>query len=238
MIPGFYDRVRAISQGERNYMARYGPSDAAVLDSAGAEAGWGEPGFTLYERTTIRPAITINGITGGYQGPGTKAVIPARASAKLNLRLVPDQDPAEIDRLLRRYLAKITPLALRLRATTQKQARPVVVNVRNPAFRAASVAYYRAFGRAPVLIRSGGTIPVVDLFQTLLGIPTILMGFALPDDGMHAPNEKMHLPTFFKGIATSMFFLQGLGSLALSGIARARPVVIKNSFGEIPGVAS
>jgi acetylornithine deacetylase/succinyl-diaminopimelate desuccinylase-like protein len=212
-IPSFYDRVRTVARAEQSYMARHGPSDSAILASAGAPAGWGEPGFSSYERTTVRPAVTINGITGGYQGPGTKGVIPARASAKLNFRLVPDQEPAEIDQLFRRYISQITPSSLGVRVTTQKQARPVVVSLQHPAIRAASVAYQRGFGRWPVFLRSGGTIPVVDLFQRLLGIPTVLMGFALPDDGMHAPNEKLHLPTFFKGIATSVHFLEAMSHL-------------------------
>lgn len=207
LIPGFYNCVRVISDAERDYMRRNGPSDSAVLAAAGAEAGHGDPGFGLYESTTIRPALTVTGIIGGFQGPGPKGVIPARGLAKLNLRLVPDQDPATIAELLRAYIAKITPPGLGTRVVTQKQTRPVVVSLQHPAIRAAATAYSRAFGRAPVFLRSGGTIPVVDLFHRVLGMPTVLMGLALPEDNLHAPNERIHLPTFFKGIATSMHFL-------------------------------
>ena len=220
LIPGFYDRVLSVPDVERDYMIRNGPSDSSVLASAGAEVGWGEPGYTLYERTTIRPALTLNGVKGGYQGPGTKGVIPARVAAKLNFRLVPGQDPKEIDRLFRRFVAQITPSALRIRVVTQKQARPVVVSRRHPAVQAASRAYRRAFGRSPVFLRSGGTIPVVDLLQSRLVIPTVLMGFALPGDGLHAPNERIHLPTFFKAMASSSHFLWEAGQIPVSEFRR------------------
>jgi acetylornithine deacetylase/succinyl-diaminopimelate desuccinylase-like protein len=211
LIPSFYDRAREVSAAERNYMRRYGPSDHKILSESRAVLGQGEFGFTLYESTTIRPSISITGITGGYQGPGPKGVIPARASAKLNLRLVPDQEPAAIDKLLREYLASVAPAALQVRITTQKQTRPTIVKLRHPAIRAAFSAYQHAFGRPPIFVRSGGTIPVVDLLQRILGIPTVLMGFALPDDALHGPNERMHLPTFVKGIAASTHFLNELG---------------------------
>ncbi len=210
-IPGFYDRVRSVAPAERAYLARTGPRDAEILHNAGTAAGWGEAGYSLYERTTIRPALTINGITAGYQGPGVKAVIPRSASAKLNFRLVPDQDPREIDLLFRKFLDKVTPLTVRIAVRTQIAAKPVLIDHRHSAMRAAARAYERTFGVPPVLIRSGGTIPVVNMFQELLGIPTVLMGFGLPDAGIHGPNERLHLPTFFKGIQTSIHFLAEAG---------------------------
>jgi Acetylornithine deacetylase/Succinyl-diaminopimelate desuccinylase and related deacylases len=207
-IPGFYDRVRHWSQQERERMARSGPTDMKILNDAKADSGWGEPGYTLYERTTIRPALTLNGIVGGYQGAGGKAVIPARALAKINIRLVPDQDPQEIARLFRVQVARITPPSVRVAVRTTSAARPALVSRAHPAMQAAAAAYRQGFGRAPVFLRSGGTIPVVSMFQRMLGIPTVLMGFALPDDRIHAPNEKFHLPNFFKGIVTCIGFLQ------------------------------
>jgi len=206
-IPGFYDHVRQWSDRERAYMARVGPSDAQILQDARVKCGWGERGYTLYERTTIRPALTVNGISGGYQGPGVKAVIPARATAKFNFRLVPDQDPGEIYGLFRQYISRITLPTVCSTIRTHLMAKPALVDRNHSAIRAAAVAYRKGFGTSPVFLRSGGTIPVVNLFQTLLGIPTVLMGFALPDDRMHAPNEKFHLPNFFNGIATSIWFL-------------------------------
>ena len=163
-IPGFYDRVRALTSAERRYMADVGPSDREILADAGAADGWGEDGYTLYERTTIRPALTINGVTGGYQGTGAKAVIPARASAKLNFRLVADQDPAEIDGLFRRFLARITPRIACASRCARKCARtPVTIDRAHPAMRAAAIAYGAGFEHAPVFLRSGGTIPVIHL---------------------------------------------------------------------------
>jgi acetylornithine deacetylase/succinyl-diaminopimelate desuccinylase-like protein len=212
-IPGLYDRVRELSERERAYMRRFGPSDAAILADATTRHGWGEAGYTLYERTTIRPALTINGLTGGYQGPGTKAVIPTHASAKLNFRLVPDQDPQQIDRLFRAHVARIAPSSLQVAIRTEFAAKPANIERSHPAIAVAARAYREGFGTSPVFVRSGGTIPVVNLFQEMLGIPTVLMGFALPDDGLHAPNEKFHLLTFFKAIATSINFLFGLAAI-------------------------
>lgn len=207
-IPGFYDRVLPVTQRERSYMARTGPSDAEILRDAQVEEAWGEAEHTLYERITLRPALTINGITGGYQGPGGKSVIPSHAIAKLNFRLVPDQDPAEIDQLFRQYIARITAPAVKTIVRSEPGAKPALVNPGHAAIRTAAQAYRKAFGSAPVFLRSGGTIPIVNSFQRVLGLPTVLMGFALPDDRMHAPNEKFHLPNFYRGIATSIWFLQ------------------------------
>jgi acetylornithine deacetylase/succinyl-diaminopimelate desuccinylase-like protein len=210
-VPGFYDRVCSWSAAEQRYMASAGLSDEQILHDAGATRGWGEIDYSLYERATIRPSLAVTGITGGYQGAGPKSVIPALATAKLNFRLVPDQDPAEIERLVRRHIAAITPPTVRSRATSQLAARPALVDRRHPAMKAAATAYERGFGVRPVFLRSGGTIPVVNMLQEQLGIPTVLMGFALPDDRPHGPNEKLHLPTFFKGINTSIAFLDEIG---------------------------
>jgi acetylornithine deacetylase/succinyl-diaminopimelate desuccinylase-like protein len=207
MIPGFYDRVRRWSNEERALMARWGPTDDQILRDAKAKVGWGETGYTLYERVTIRPALTINGITGGYEGTGAKAVIPARAVVKLNFRLVPDQDPSEIEQLFREHIAQLTPNTVTSEVRTTLTAQPALIDRTHPALRAAAVAYRAGFGEAPVFLRSGGTIPVINTLQETLGIPTVLMGFALPDDRMHAPNEKFHLPNFHHGIATSIYFL-------------------------------
>ena len=205
-IPGFYDRVQHWTETERKYMAQAGPSDAQLLHHARAGIGWGECGYTLYERTTIRPALTLTGIGGGYQGLGVKAVIPARAMAKINFRFVPEQDPHEIDHLFRQHIARIVPPAVSSTMRTHLRAKPALANRNHPALCAAARAYHQGFGVPPVFLRSGGTIPVVNTFHELLGIPTVLMGFALPDDRMHAPNEKFHLPNFYRGIATSIIF--------------------------------
>ena len=163
---------------------------------------------------TLRPALTINGFVGGYQGPGAKAVIPAKAAAKLNFRLVPDQDPREIETLFRQHIARITPPTVRSEVRASASAKPALVSRQHPAVQAAARAYRKGFGRPPVFLRSGGTIPIVNTLLEVLQIPTVLMGFALPDDNLHAPNEKFHLPTFFNAIRTSIEFLNELESRA------------------------
>jgi acetylornithine deacetylase/succinyl-diaminopimelate desuccinylase-like protein len=214
-IPGFYDSVQAASAAERAYLRRHGPSDAQLLREAQVAAGWGEPGYSLYERTVLRPSLSITGLSGGYQGEGIKSVVPARASAKLSFRLAPGQQPEQVEQQLREYLRHLTPPQVRATLTAQLHAPPYSVAPRLPVMRAAAQAYTHGFGRAPVLQRSGGTIPVVSLFEQHLGIPTVLMGFGLPDDRKHGPDEFLHLPNFWRGIQTSLFFLRRLGQLTL-----------------------
>jgi acetylornithine deacetylase/succinyl-diaminopimelate desuccinylase-like protein len=199
--------VRHWSKNERDYMQRNGPADRQILRDAETEAGWGERGYSLYERVTVRPSLTINGLSGGYEGVGGKAIIPSHALAKLSFRLVPDQDPHEIEMLFRRHIARITPSTVKSIVRTTQSAKPAVIDRRHPALSAAAFAYRKAFGANPVFLRSGGSIPVVSTFQRVLAIPTVLMGFALPDDRIHAPNEKFHLPNFYRGIETSIWFL-------------------------------
>ena len=210
-IPGFYDQVRQWSRTERRQMARTGPADAQILRAARSRHSWGERDYTLYERTTIRPALTINGITGGYQGAGGKGIIPAQAAAKISFRLVPDQDPRRVEQLFRQQIARITPPAVESTLRTYQMAKPALLDRNHPAMQAAVTAYQRGFGATPVFLRSGGSIPVVNTFQTLLNVPTVLMGFALPDDRNHAPNERFHLGQFYRGIATCIEFLAAIG---------------------------
>ena len=210
-IPGFYDRVRRWDLRERRYMAEVGPSDAEMLDRAGAMEACGEPGYSLYERTTIRPSLTVSGVMGGYQGPGVKAAIPTRAVAKINFRLAPDQDPREIDRLFREHVARICPSAAQTSVRTLIRARPALIDRTDPAIVAAAQAYRQAFDAPVIFLRNGGTIPVVTAIQDVLRIPVVLMGFGLTSDAIHAPNERFHLPNFRKGIETSIRFLAEMG---------------------------
>lgn len=223
-IPGFYDNVRRWSQAERAFMRRQGPSDAAILQSAGARLGWGEAAYTLYERTTIRPALTINGITGGYQGPGGKGIIPAQASAKISFRLVPDQEPHVVEQLVRHQIDRLTPPGVKTTVTVYQRTKPGLIDRRHPAMQAAVTAYQRGFGATPVFLRSGGSIPVVNTLQEVLGIPTVLMGFALPDDRMHAPNERFQLAQFYGGVRTCIHFLEAVGQMGGEHQAERMPV--------------
>jgi acetylornithine deacetylase/succinyl-diaminopimelate desuccinylase-like protein len=221
-IPGFYSDVRAWSEKERAFMARSGPSDQEILRSAKVETGWGEQGFSLYERTTIRPDLTVNGIVGGHTGQGVKGVIPARALAKVSFRLVPDQRPEKIAQLFRDHIARATPSTVRSTVRTMSPIRPALINRSHPAVQAARLAYKKTFGVLPVFIRSGGSIPVVHIFQNVLEIPAVLMGFGLPDDNIHGPNEKFHLPIFFKAIETSIWYLALASQLAASSTSQRR----------------
>jgi acetylornithine deacetylase/succinyl-diaminopimelate desuccinylase-like protein len=216
-IPGFYEDVRGWSDRERDYMARSGPSDEKLLSDAKVDRPWGEGGYTLYERTTIRPSLGINGIVGGHYGPGVKGVIPTRAIAKLSFRLVPDQDPEKVACLFREYVARITPHAVQSTVKTMSPVQPALIDRNHPAVRAAGFAYKKGFGAYPVFLRSGGSIPVVNAFQEHLGIPAVLMGFGLPDDRIHAPNEKFHLPNFYRGIETSIWYMAAVEK-ALRGV--------------------
>lgn len=211
-IPGFYRNVRTWGDKERHSMAASGPTDEQILERAQTQKTWGEKDYSLYERTTIRPALTIHGITGGYQGPGDKGIIPARASVKMGFRLVPDQNPKRIAELTRDYLLRIAPAGVRCEVRVFSGARPALVDPKHPVMRAAALACRKGFGAAPVFLRSGGTIPVVSTFQKVLQAPMVLMGFALPDDRIHGPNEKFHLPNFYKGIDTSLWFMAAVGA--------------------------
>jgi len=214
-VPGFYDRVRDWSDRERSYMAHHGPSDTTILRDAGVEQGWGERGYSHYEQTTIRPALTVTGINGGHQGPGGKSIIPARASAKISIRLVPDQVPHEIEKLFRRHIARLTPVTMSSKIRTHFVTSPALLSRTHWAMTAAINSYRKAFRTYPVFLRSGGSIPVVNTFQSVLRVPTILMGFGLPDDRIHAPNEKFHLPNLYKGIVTCIWLLSELGRTEL-----------------------
>ncbi len=214
-IPGFYNKVREWSDEEREYMARTGPKDADILRDAHVPRDWGEAGYTLYERITLRPALTVNGISGGYQGSGVKTVIPARATAKLSVRLAPDQSPAAIDRLFRDHIAQVAPPTVRVEIRTLSGSHPVLVNRNHPALRAASLAFEKGFGAKPVFSRSGGSVSAAGVFQKHLDIPSVLMGFALPDDHAHAPNEKFNLPNFFRGIKTSIWYIAIAAKMSL-----------------------
>ena len=221
-VPGFYDRVRPIAPRERAALARAAPTVAELRAAVGAPAARRETEFSPQERATIRPSLTVSGIGGGFAGPGGKGVIPAHASAKLDLRIVPDQQPAEIERLIRRHLARLAPPGVRTRLRLHYAASPAFTDPRHPAVRAAARAYARVFGSPPVLLRAGGTIPVVSMLSGAFGIPVVLAGFALPGDGAHAPDEHFSLDAFSRAIETCIHFMTELGSGGVPRRAAAR----------------
>jgi acetylornithine deacetylase/succinyl-diaminopimelate desuccinylase-like protein len=207
-VPGFERDVEQISARERRYMREVGPSDGALRRETGSLSPVGGGRYSAYERTTIRPALEVAGVTGGYAGPGVKGVIPSRAAAKLDVRLVPHQRPERVHRQIFEHLRRFVPPGLRLRTRERMRATPVIIPRHHPAARAAARAYRRGFGAEPVFVRSGGSIPIVSTFATLLGLPSVLMGFSLPGDRAHAPNERFSLAMFSKGIVTSAAFLE------------------------------
>jgi acetylornithine deacetylase/succinyl-diaminopimelate desuccinylase-like protein len=209
-IPGFYDKVRELDPDERAELAKVPFEREAWLQEAGVKSDWGEPAYTIVERTTARPTLDVNGIWGGYIQPGAKTVLPSKAFAKISMRLVSDQEPAEIAGLLRKTLTEAAPPTVDVEVRGLTDGESAIVRRDNLAMRAASRAYVETFGREPVLVREGGSIPVVATFQKVLGIETILMGFGLPDDRLHSPNEKFHLPNFYKGIETIIHFMNFL----------------------------
>lgn len=214
LIPGFYDKVRPLSDEERQLLAQFPFDEAEWLQETGAPASWGEPGYTLVERLGARPTLDVNGIIGGYTAEGAKTIIPASVHAKISMRLTPDQDPAEIIDLLRRYVQELAPPTVQVEISGDHGAPATIVDLSAPAIQAMAKAYTEVFGREPVYAREGGSIPVVGLIQEHLGIETVLMGLGLPDDRIHAPNERFYLPNFFRGIETAVHFLAELGDRA------------------------
>lgn len=207
-IPGFYDRVREVAATERQELRCGSPGNQQIMADLDIPAGWGEKGYSLFERMTIRPALIVNGITGGYTGPGIKTVIAKSGLARLSMRLVPAQEPAEIAHLLQRHIAAVKPPAVYTKLKIMGGSSPVVIPRHHPSISAAARAIYQAWGVPPIFTRSGGTIPLVAQLQQRFSVPIILLGFGLPDDDIHAPNEKIDLSNFFRGIETIIRFLQ------------------------------
>ncbi len=210
-IPGFYDQVRPVTAEERALLARVPLDPARLLANTGAPALWGEPEFSLAERLGARPTLDVNGLTGGYTETGRKTVLPARAHAKLSMRLVPDQDPAEIAERFRAYVESLAPPTVTVKMNFQTSP-PSISALDTPAMRAAAAACRDVFGRNPVFMREGGSIPVVAALQQQLGMESVLLGFAQPDSRIHSPNEHLRLPAFYQGIETIIRFYAYYGS--------------------------
>ncbi|MEJ2747264.1 MAG: dipeptidase [Anaerolineae bacterium] len=207
LIPGFYDKVRQLSTEEREILRQFPLDEEKWLANAGAPQIWGEPEFSLVERLGARPTLDVNGIIGGYTAAGRKTVLPSTVHVKISMRLVPDQDPREIAALFRQYVESITPPSVTVKIDASSFSPASITDYTVPAMRAASTAYEQVFGREPVYMREGGSIPVVAAFQSELGLETVLMGFGLPSDRIHSPNERFYIPNFYKGIQTSIYFL-------------------------------
>jgi acetylornithine deacetylase/succinyl-diaminopimelate desuccinylase-like protein len=209
-LPGYYDDVRDLSVTERNEMSRLPTDEAHYLEMTGAPALWGEKGFTPAERVGARPTLEVNGMVSGYTGPGFKTVLPAEASAKISMRLVPDQDPAKVEDQLRRYLEQNAPKTIRWELDSKQGSPASISDINNPGVVALGKAIETVWGKKAILKREGGSVPVVSQMQRLLAVESVCTGFGLPDDNLHAPNERQHLPTWYKGIEAMVHFFFNL----------------------------
>ena len=205
-IPGFYDKVEELSDAERAEMAK-APFDLTAYKKAlDIEDVYGEAGFVTPERYSIRPTLDVNGIWGGYTGEGAKTVIASKAFAKISMRLVPDQDPDEITELFTKHFEGIAPKGVKVKVTPHHGGLPYVTKTNSVGYQAAAKAYESTFGKKPVPERTGGSIPIVALFEQVLKSKTILMGFGLDSDAIHSPNEHFGVWNFLKGIETIPHF--------------------------------
>ena len=205
-IPGFYDKVIDLSEEERSELARAPFDLQAYMDDLGLGAVDGEKGFSTLERAGIRPTLDVNGIWGGYIGEGAKTVLPSKAYAKISMRLVPDQDSDQVTELFTQHFLAIAPKTVKVKVTPHHGGKPYVTPIDSIAYQSASMAFEEAWGKKPVATRDGGSIPIVALFDEILKIDTVLLGFGLDSDAIHSPNEKYGIFNFIKGIETITLF--------------------------------
>lgn len=210
-LPGFYDRVRPLSAEERAELAKLPMDEEYYKRQTGVPALYGEKGFTPVERVGARPSLDVNGIYSGFTGQGQKTVIPSWAMAKVSTRLVPDQDPAAVFDQLQQYLMEKAPKTVRWELIQMSYGAASISDIHHPATQALASAFLSVWGKPPVYKREGGSIPVVGNMQRILGVESVLTGFGLSDDNIHGPNEKLHLPTWYKGIQTLIHFFYNYG---------------------------
>ena len=210
-LPGYYDSVRPLDAEERDELGRLPTDEAFYLKQTGAPALDGEAGYTPVERVGARPTLEVNGLLSGFTGEGSKTVLPARAMAKISMRLVPDQDPEEVHQQLLRYLEEKSPGTIRWELIKMAGGPASITDRHLPAVQSLEKALEAVWGKPASFRREGGSVPVVAQMANILGVDSVLTGFGLPDDNLHAPNEKIHVPTFYKGIDTFIHFLSNLG---------------------------
>jgi acetylornithine deacetylase/succinyl-diaminopimelate desuccinylase-like protein len=199
-VPGFYDKVVDMTPLEREAYAKLGFDGQELARSLGANRLSPESGYDGLESRTARPTVEINGLLSGYTGEGAKTVLPARAMAKVSCRLVPDQDPEEISRLLEEHIRTLCPDSVTCQVTHLQASRPWITSLHHPALIAASKAVRKQYGKDPVFVREGGSIPILHHFQEILGLPAVLLGLGLSDENLHAPNEHFRVENFYAGI--------------------------------------
>jgi acetylornithine deacetylase/succinyl-diaminopimelate desuccinylase-like protein len=212
LIPGFYKNVKAPSKAELKDWKRLPFKEERYRKTeVGSKSLTGEPGFSVLHRTWARPTLEVHGMPGGFTGAGAKTVIPARASAKVSMRLVPNQEPDDILKRYTAYVKKLTPKGIDINVKVYSKGPACVIGTDNRFIQAATEALHEVFKKNTVFIRSGGSIPIVADFQDVLKIPSVMMGFGLPDDNLHAPNEKFHIPNFYRGIESIIRFFERVG---------------------------
>ena len=209
-IPGFYKKVRALTNAERTAFRKLPWSDRKYGAGLGVATLWGEKGFTTLERVWARPTLECNGVWGGFTGRGAKTVLPAAAYAKISMRLVPDQKSDEVAQLFKKHIKRIAPKSVRVKVEALHGGEAAITPIDSPGVKAAAAALEYGFGKKPLYQREGGSIPIVVQFKQLLGLDTVLLGFGLPDENAHAPDEFLSLDNFFKGMRTSAYFFHEL----------------------------
>ncbi len=212
LIDGFYDNVTPISEIERKEFARLPFDQKAFIKDLETDASPGEEGYTELERMWARPTLDCNGIWGGFTGEGAKTVLPSKAYAKISMRLVPNQTPDEIAKKFEAFFNKIKPAGVTIKIIDLHGGMPAATPIDSDGMNAARKALKQVFGKEPFLTREGGSIPIVNSFTTILGAPTVLMGFGLPDQNAHSPNEKMNLNNFHRGVKCGALFYENLKS--------------------------
>ncbi len=212
-IPGFYDDVAPLSRAERKALNALPWKEKEFRKTVGAPGLCGEKGYSIVEQVWVRPTLELNGIWGGYTGEGSKTVIPSKAYAKFSTRLVPHQDPGKISRLVGRHIRKLLPKTVESKFELMSTGKPWVAPYTHPFFEVAHVALEKGFGKRAVFIREGGSIPFVTQMHDMFKVPCVLMGFGLPDENAHAPDEHIALENYFGGIKSMAHFYQGLAEL-------------------------
>jgi acetylornithine deacetylase/succinyl-diaminopimelate desuccinylase-like protein len=213
-IPGFYDDVSNLTKKEREAFSKLPYSDRKYAKSLGVKVLYGEKGYSTLERVWARPTFEINGIWGGFQGEGAKTVIPSKASAKISMRLVPDQNPKRVAKLFKDYIKKIAPKTVQVELTEMHGALPAITPIDSLGVRAGAEAIHKGFGKKPLYQREGGSIPIVIQFQQILNVTSVLLGFGLPNENAHSPNEHFNLENFYSGIKTSAHFFDTLAAMS------------------------
>ncbi|MBN8862528.1 MAG: dipeptidase [Sphingobacteriales bacterium] len=205
-IPGFYDDVAVATAEERALLNKAPYDEAEYKADLGVNELWGEKGYTTYERTGIRPTLEVNGIWGGYTGEGAKTVLPSKAYAKISARLVPNQSSDRITEILLNYFRSIAPASVTVKASLHHGGEPYMTPIDSKGYQSASRAVEATFGKAPIPVRGGGSIPICSILEKELGIKIVFMGFGLDNDNLHSPNEKYNIENYYKGIETIPYF--------------------------------